>query len=358
MPPRFYAVLDADDDNHSVPLVAAMTSQTETLDAQKFPGFWVRIASAVVDTLGFAFVGCALLLLFLYFSESLSTEALLQFFLFVWFPGSLVANVSLLAFLNARGRQSLGKRLFGLVVVGQRFQPVSFRRSLLRAVIDCLLLGLSFLLIPFTQGKRSLHDLIGGTYVIRSKPPLRRELLIAVTALLCTVGVESVAVEQLQHHIRKYLESFYIPSISMEPTLLRGDYITADTRWARTSEPRRGDIVIYECRRKAGRLVIKRIMGLPGERISLRDSVIYVNGAPLRDDPGVYRGPRHHSMSIEPKFRKDHYFVLGDNRDNSFDSRNHGPIPRSVLHAKVGIVYLSVGDGYSIRWNRLGRLVR
>ncbi len=114
-----------------------MTSRIESLDSQRFPGFWVRVASAVVDSLGFAFVTSALLLLFLHFSESLSTEALLQLFLFVWFPGSLVANVSLLAFLNARGRQSLGKRLFGLVVVGQRFQPVSFRRSLLRAVIDC-----------------------------------------------------------------------------------------------------------------------------------------------------------------------------------------------------------------------------
>ena len=74
-----------------------MTSRTEILDAQKFPGFWVRVASAVVDSLGFAFVTSALLLLFLYFGESLSTEALLQIFLFGWFLGSLVANVSFLA---------------------------------------------------------------------------------------------------------------------------------------------------------------------------------------------------------------------------------------------------------------------
>ena len=336
-----------------------MTSRTEILDAQKFPGFWVRVASAVVDSLGFAFVTSALLLLFLYFGESLSTEALLQIFLFVWFPANLVANVSFLAFLNAHGRQSLGKRLFGLVVVDQRFHPVSFRRSLLRTVIDCSLVGLSLLLIPFTQGKRGFHDLSSGTYVIRIRPPLRRELLIAVTALICTVGVESVAVEKLQDHIRKYLQSFYLPSTSMEPTLLRGDYITADTRWARIAEPRRGDIVIYESPKEEGQLVIKRVMGLPGERISLRDSVIYINGVPLRDDPGVYRGPRPPSMSIEPlEISQGHYFVLGDNRDKSFDSRTHGPIPRSVLHAKVGIVYLSVGDGYSIRWDRLGRLIR
>ena len=336
-----------------------MTGQTELLDAQKFPSFWVRVASAVVDSLGFAFVPSALLLLFLHFSENLSTEALLQIFLFVWFPGSLVANVFILAFLNAHGRQSLGKHFFGLVVVDQQFQSVSFRRSLLRVVIDCSLLGLSLLLIPFTQGKRGLHDLIGGTYVIRIRPPLRRELFIAVTALICTIWVEVAATEKLKHHIRDYIQSFYIPSTSMEPTLLRGDYITADMRWARTSEPSRADIVIYESPKEEGQLLIKRIVGLPGERISLRDSVLYIDGVPLRDDRGVYRGPRHHSMSIEPlKIPQGHYFVLGDNRDKSFDSRTHGPIPRSALHAKVGIVYLSVGDGYSIRWNRLGRLIR
>ena len=118
-------------------------------------------------------------------------------------------------------------------------------------------------------------------------------------------------------------------------------------------------IIIYESPKEEGRLLIKRVMGLPGERISLRDSVLYVNGAPLRDDRGVYRGPRHSSMSIGPlEIPQGHYFVLGDNRDKSFDSRTHGPIPRSALYAKVGIVYLSVGDGYSIRWNRLGRLIR
>ena len=336
-----------------------MTSRSEIPNAQQFPSFWVRVASAVVDSLGLAFSTSALFLLFLYFGENLSTEAFLQSFLLVCFPAALVANLFGLAFLNARGRQSLGKRLFGLVVVNQRFQPVSFGRSLLRTVIDCSLLGLSFLLIPFIQKKRGLHDLLSGTCVIRIRPPLRRELLIALTASVCTIWVEVAAVEKLQHHIRKYLQSFYLPSTSMEPTLLRGDYITADTRWARISEPRRGDIVIYESPKEEGRLLIKRIMGLPGERISLCDSVLYIDGTPLRDDVGVYRGPRHHSMSIEPlEIPQGHYFVLGDNRDNSADSRTHGPIPRSALHAKAGIVYWSVGDGLSIRWNRLGCLVR
>ena len=88
------------------------------------PGFWVRLASALVDSLGLTFTTSALLLLFLHLGASLSTEALLQLFLFVWFPGSLAANISGLAFLNAQGRQSPGKSLFGLAVVDRKLRPV------------------------------------------------------------------------------------------------------------------------------------------------------------------------------------------------------------------------------------------
>ena len=145
----------------------------------------------------------------------------------------------------------------------------------------------------------------------------------------------------------------------MEPALLRGDNITTDMRWARTFEPRRGDVVAFEHPR-AGRMAVKRIMGLPGERVSLRDTVLYIDGVPLRGDPGVYRGPRHAAMEIpEPlEVPPGHYFLLGDNRTNSADSRVFGPVPRASLRSKAGIVYLSIGDGFSLRWNRFGHLVR
>ena len=321
---------------------------------RNYPGFWVRLASAWVDTLGFAFATLGSLLLFLPLGESLSTGAFLQLYLFVWFPGSLAATLSGLSFLNARGRQSPGKILFGLGVVDRQFRPVSFRRSLLRTLVDSLLLGSSFLLIPFTRGRRGLHDLIGGTFVIRIRPPLRCERLIALAVLAFTVWIDATVVGELD----RYLQSFRISSNSMAPALLKGDNIITDKRWASTSEPARGDIVVYEHPKEAGRMVVKRIMGLPGERISLRDTVLYIDGEPLPADPGVYRGLGRAGISEHGKVPQDHYFFLGDNRDNSPDSRIYGPVPRASLRAKAGIVYLSIGDGYSVRWNRFGHLVR
>ena len=143
------------------------------MSGRESPGFWVRLASAWVDTLGFSLGSAALLLLLLHFGAGLSTDALLRLFLFLWLPGSLAATLAGLAFLNARGRRSPGKILFGLAVVDRELQPVSLPRSLLRATVNSLLLGLSLLLVPFTRGKGGLHDLVAGTRVVRLRPPMR-----------------------------------------------------------------------------------------------------------------------------------------------------------------------------------------
>lgn len=324
------------------------------MSAREFPGFWVRLASAWVDALAFSLCSAAPLFLLLHLGR-LDTEALLQLFLFLWFPASAAASLTGIAFLNAGGRRSPGKVLFGLALVDRELQPVSLPRSLLRTTVNSLLLGLCFLLVPFARGRGGLHDLVAGTRVVRLRPPLRCERLTALAALAISVWIELA----VSGEIRRHFQSFHLPSSSMEPALLRGDHITTVTRWARTIEPRRGDVVVFE-HPQSGRLAVKRVMALPGERISLRDTVLYIDGVPLRGDPGVYRGPRHAAMEIpEPlQVPQGHYFLLGDNRNNSADSRVYGPVPHASLRAKAGIVYLSIGDRFSLRWNRFGHLVR
>ncbi len=325
------------------------------MSGRESPGFWVRLASAWLDALAFSLGSAALLLLLLHFGAGLSTDALLQLFLFLWFPASVAAGLTGIAFLNASGRRSPGKILFGLAVVDRDLQPVSLPRSLLRTTVNSLLLGLSFLLVPFARGRGGLHDLVAGTRVVRLRPSMRGERLIALAALAISVWIEVAVSEELTRHF----ERFHLPSRSMEPALLRGDHITTVTRWARPIEPRRGDVVVFEHPKKPGRMVVKRIMGLPGERISLRDTVLYIDGAPLRGDRGVYRGPRPPIEIREPfQIPPDHYFLLGDNRNNSADSRIYGPVPHASLHAKAGIVYFSIADRLFVHWDRLGHLVR
>ena len=326
------------------------------MSEREFPGFWVRLASAWVDALAFSLGSAAFLLLLLHFGAGLSTEALLQLFLFLWFPASVAASLTGMAFLNASGRRSPGKILFGLALVDRELQPVSFPRSLIRTTVNSLLLGLSLLLVPFLRGKGGLHDLVAGTSVVRLRPPMRCERLIALAALAISVWIELAVAGELRRHF----ESFRIASRSMEPALLRGDHITTVTRWARAIEPRRGDVVAFEHPKKPGLMVVKRIMGLPGELVSMRDTVLYIDGAPLRGDPGVYRGPRRIGMEIPQPLEVPggHYFLLGDNRNNSADSRIYGPVPHASLRAKAGIVYFPIGDGLSVRWDRFGHLVR
>lgn len=326
------------------------------MSGRESPGFWVRLASAWIDALAFSLGSAALLLLLLHFGAGLSTDALLRLFLFLWFPASAAASLTGIAFLNASGRRSPGKILFGLALVDRELQPVCFPRSLLRTTVNSLLLGLSFLLVPFARGRGGLHDLVAGTRVVRLRPPMRGERLIALAAVAISAWIEVAVSEELTTHF----ESFHLPSRSMEPALVRGDHITTVTRWARTIEPRRGDVVVFEHPKKPGMMVVKRIMALPGERVSLRDTVLYIDGTPLHGDPGVYRGPRNAAMEIpEPiQIPPGHYFLLGDNRCNSADSRTYGPVPHASLHAKAGIVYLSIADGLSVRWDRFGHLVR
>lgn len=166
-----------------------------------------------------------------------------------------------------------------------------------------------------------------------------------------------------------------VPSGSMLPTIVEGDRILIDklaydvriplthVTVARLDEPRRGDIVVFDSKAADTRLV-KRLIGVPGDVISMRDNRLYINGKPAEygnlyfTDDAVFAiesyGAMHHSVEITPKrvspYRsfgpvtvpKDQYLVLGDNRDNSADSRVRGFIPRQEIVGRVRYVVISL----------------
>ena len=154
---------------------------------------------------------------------------------------------------------------------------------------------------------------------------------------------------------------YRIPSPSMEPTLhcakpvafCQGrfnDRVIANRLAYRFADPKRGQIVVFEAPTAAkrcgpgdgGSTFVKRIIGLPGERVSERDGVVFVNGRRLVE-PYVDAGLRGRETASWPRVTRGHYFVLGDNRTHSCDSRTWGTVPRGNLIGPVTFTYWPPG---------------
>jgi len=207
--------------------------------------------------------------------------------------------------------------------------------------------------------------------------------------------------------VRVFLvEAFKIPSASMEGTLLVGDFLLVN-RFAygaeipgggmstpALTEPHRGDVVVLRPPHDPQRSYVKRLMGMAGDTLEMRSKVLYVNGVALDEPYTEHRdlqGDAVHPMmrwqdeyvlrnegDTQVRYRptRDNWgplvvpegqlFLLGDNRDNSEDSRYWGFAPRSTLTGRPWRVYFSVdrssGEGESwlrqVRWSRIGGLIR
>lgn len=164
------------------------------------------------------------------------------------------------------------------------------------------------------------------------------------------------------------VQAFRIPTSSMAENLLVGDHVLvnklvfAPTRAALerallpVREVRRGDLVVFRFPEDPGRDFIKRCVGLPGDRILMLDKILFVNGRPIDEtsfvshvDPHTYPPSRFLDETIRHRDNfgpytvpAEHYFVLGDNRDLSNDSRFWGPVPRDLVKGRPLVVYWSV----------------
>ncbi len=197
--------------------------------------------------------------------------------------------------------------------------------------------------------------------------------------------------------IRSFLfEPFRIPSDSMMPTLLDGDFIfvnkfsyglrlpVLNLRFIDIGEPHRGDVVVFRKPTEPGTNYIKRLVGLPGDTVEVRGKRVYVNNQLVAMQvKGIYRGHNHdgaflgeekldgvdHKVLYIPgrqsregvyQVPKDHFFFLGDNRDNSQDSRfaDVGFVPeRNLVGKAVRIWFNWDGPGGPI-WSRIGQAIR
>jgi signal peptidase I len=136
--------------------------------------------------------------------------------------------------------------------------------------------------------------------------------------------------------IRALIQNFRIEGVSMEPNLHDGQYLIINKFVYYLHPPERGDVVVFHYPRNPRRDFIKRIIGLPGEKVEIRGERILINGEELQEPYAVHTG--NYSWGPQ-RLGEDEYFVLGDNRSSSSDSHNWGPLPKDAIVGKAWISY-------------------
>ncbi len=210
----------------------------------------------------------------------------------------------------------------------------------------------------------------------RKKTVFREYLEAIIIALILALFIRTFVVQ-----------AFKIPSGSMENTLLIGDHILVNKfsygikipnkiffsniklfRDIRFFEeiPERGDTIVFEYPKDESRDFIKRVIGLPGEVFEIKAQTIYINGKQIKEQYVIHRDPY---MADRPLYPRDNYgpvvipekqlFVMGDNRENSQDSRYWNFLDLARVKGKAFIIYWSWNSKkFGVRWNRLAKLIK
>jgi signal peptidase I len=132
------------------------------------------------------------------------------------------------------------------------------------------------------------------------------------------------------------VQGFRVYGSCMEPNLRTGERVLGNKLVYKFTHPARGDVVVFRCPTDPNKTYIKRVIGLPGETIEIRDGAVYINNAPLRE-PYLVNAP--HGDYGPERITPGNLFVMGDFRDQSNDSRYWGELPINNVEAKAWVRY-------------------
>ncbi len=202
---------------------------------------------------------------------------------------------------------------------------------------------------------------------IQTKSKLRENLEAIVIAIVLALFIRTFVVQ-----------AFKIPSGSMKPTLQIGDHILVNKfiygvkipyigkTIISYKNPDHGDIIVFRYPEDPDKDFIKRVIGIPGDIIESKNKTVYVNQIPINNDVGVHTESRNLPGHINPRDNfgpltvpAESYFVMGDNRDNSYDSRFWGFVEQHAIKGKAFVIYWSWdSDNFGVRWGRLGSILK
>ena len=174
------------------------------------------------------------------------------------------------------------------------------------------------------------------------------------------------------------IQAFKIPSGSMKNTLQIGDHILVNkfiygvklpftmTTIIPYKKPQRGDIVVFKFKEEPKKDFIKRTIGVPGDVIEIRNKELYVNKKRLEQDYAIYTDLHIIPKAMQPRDNfgpvtvpEDSIFVMGDNRDHSYDSRFWGFVDLKDVKGRAFIIYWSWdNDNFGVRWGRIGKILK
>ena len=222
----------------------------------------------------------------------------------------------------------------------------------------CVLFGFAYFIY-------SLIDAIQISKKLKASYQLKRYNRWYIYLAVLIIGsfvIQPIASNSIKSYI---VQAYKIPAGSLKPTLLAGDQILAKTGLSVKTGVQKGDIVIFPYPEDPSKDFIKRIVAVGGETIEIKEKKVYINDKLIHEpyiissDTRIIPGnvaPRDNMSSI--KIPDDSLFVMGDNRDNSHDSRFWGFVKKSSVTGKASIIYWSWDrKNLKIRWDRIGKTI-
>ncbi|MBW2621883.1 MAG: signal peptidase I [Deltaproteobacteria bacterium] len=200
----------------------------------------------------------------------------------------------------------------------------------------------------------------------KSKSILREYLEVIIAAVILALFIRTF-----------FVQTYKIPSGSMEPTLEVGDQILVSKFFygirvpflnkivISTATPKRGDVMVFIFPLDRSVDFIKRVVGIPGDTVEISNRKLYINGEPVKDEFARYEKISSASVMVKPRdifgpmvVPENKYFVMGDNRDHSHDSRWWGFVDIDDVRGKAFLIHWSwKSTSWGVRWERIGHII-